>query len=124
MRRAVNAAIEWFNDWLGSERGFVQAVVICLLWNVAVVYGLDKHGFLFLYLATELGIITQFNLAIIGRRSGRKVDEALATIDKVVDEVYVTAQTTLKLAENEQHLQEALIAQTEAIVAALDELRR
>jgi hypothetical protein len=123
MRRLVDRAIEAFNGWLASERGFVQAIIVSLGWNVAVAFGLDKHGFLYLFVATELGIITQFTLAIIGRRSGDKVDRALATIDQVVDDVYVASQATLRLAENELHLQEALAAQSEAIVAAVTELR-
>jgi len=123
MRRVVNAAIERFNDWLASERGFVQAVVVSVAWNVAVFVGVDPHGFVYLFVATELGIITQFTLAIIGRRSGAKVDQALATIDQVVDDLYTTAQATLRLAQNEAGIQAALAAQSETIAAAVTELQ-
>lgn len=119
----VHALVERFNDWLGSYAGFVLALIISLVWNAAVIVGLDPHGFVYLYLATELGIITQFNLAIIGRHSSAKVDRALATIDQVVDDNYVATQTLIQLAKNEADLLEAFAAQAAAITAALEELR-
>ena len=114
--RTIHATVEHLNNWLGSYAGFVIAVIVSAAWNVAVVLGLDKHGFLYLYLATELGIVTQFNLAIIGRRSSRTVDTALAQIDSVVDQVLVASETLLKLAEAEMHLQEVIVAQSETLL--------
>ncbi len=121
--RIVNSAIEAFNDWLGSEAGLIQGVVLTIVWTVAAFVGVDRHGFAFLYFATALSFITQFNIAIIGRRSSRKVDDALETIDRVVDEVYVTTQALVQLAQNEATIQDALASQSEAIIAALNELR-
>ena len=121
--RGVDKAIERFNDWLGSKRGFVQAVGISIAWNIAVWFGLDKHGFLYLFLATELGIVTQFTLAIINKDTSAKVDQAL-------DELYAGTQTILKLARDEiterkreLDLQEAIAAQNEAIATVLRELQ-
>lgn len=121
--RVVNAAIEGFNDWLGSENGLLQGVALTIAWTVAAFTGVDQHGFAFLYFATALSFITQFNIAIIGRRSSTKIDEALRTIDQVVDEVFVSTQALIRLAENESTVQTALIEQTDAMVGMLAELR-
>ena len=123
-RRTSGRAVVLFNDWLGSVAGFAQAILITLAWTLIVGLGLDKHGFWFLYFATAVSFITQFNLAIIGRRSSRKVDEALERIDSVIDDVYATSQATLQLARNEETVTDALITQSEAIAAALKAIQR
>lgn len=106
MRRSLDRAIAWFNRWLASDAGFVQAFLLTLGWTALIFAGFDKHGFWFLYFATAVSFITQFSVAIIGRRSGDKVDVAL--------------QTLLQLARNDEADGDALIAQAEAIGNALE----
>lgn len=60
--------IHRFNIWLGSRKGFVQSVVFTLLWVPLVIWRVDSHGFIYLYLATALSLITNFSLAIYARR--------------------------------------------------------
>lgn len=77
----------------------------------------------YLDVVTWFSSATQFTLAYQNEKAGRKLDEALETIDRVVDEVYVTSQALLQLARNETNIQQALVTQSAAIHAAIAELR-
>lgn len=71
----------------------------------------------YLDVVTWFSSATQFTLAYQNEKAGRKLDTSLARIDE---------QTALlvQMAENETHLQEAAIRQSDAVADALAELRR
>lgn len=113
---AVDRAIEAFNDWLGSRRGFVQSILITIAWTTLALLGFDEHGFWFLYAATAFSVVTQFTLAIIARRAGVKAENALTRIDAAV-------ALLVQLARNETDMQETLVRHGELTVAAVSALR-
>lgn len=63
--RTIDAQARWVATWLHSRTAFVQLVYGSLLWIPFVALGIDGHGFLYLYVATTLSLITQVPLAML-----------------------------------------------------------
>lgn len=59
------------NIWLSHPLGFGLACITTITWVPFVVAGVDHHGQLYLYIATAVSLVTQFNLAMIGTITGR-----------------------------------------------------
>jgi len=63
--RSIDRQGEWMAEFLHSRAAFVWLVYGTILWIPFVVLGLDPHGFLYLYVATSLSLITQVPLAML-----------------------------------------------------------
>lgn len=124
LRRATERIVYTFLGWFESFGSVWQTTLVCVGVGVFEIGwpAADKH-LVAVLLVSLYATFTQNGLAHGNRLTGQKVDQALATIDEVVDDVYVSTQALIRLAENEVHMQEGMVAQTEAIVAALTELR-
>lgn len=88
--------------------GFIQSVVITLLWIPMVLLGFDMHGFVYLYVATALSLITNFSLAIYARR--------------LQDETAKFEQMVLQLLRNQQDTMLFLIAEAKEQGEQLDDI--
>lgn len=75
-RRVVDRAAAAVADWLGSRAAFIQVCVGTLVSVPLTVYGVDSHGFGFLYIATALSLVTQVPLAMIGMRAREEAQRA------------------------------------------------
>lgn len=77
--RFIDWQAEWVAEFLHSRAGFLWLVYGTVLWIPFVVLGLDPHGFLYLYVATSLSLITQVPLAMLAYWAARdaKQGEAL-----------------------------------------------
>lgn len=71
----IDRIVTAFNDWLGTNRGFIHATLATLIWIPFVAFGYDKHGFIYLYMATALSLISNFSLAIYARKLQREQDK-------------------------------------------------
>lgn len=118
--RVVYGFIKWFTSF---ESVWQTTIVIFAGWAFESYTHLDPGHLLFLLVLSLYATFTQNALAFVSETTSQKIDEALAQIDGVVDDVYVATQALLKMAENETHLQEALATQTESMALALSELR-
>lgn len=87
---AVDYCADAVANWLGSRAAFVQVVLVTLIWIPFVVAGIDSHGFLYLYLATALSLVTQVPLAMIGVRAGNKADQAEAKSQQTLEAILTT----------------------------------
>jgi len=69
MRQWIGYSIDrqsrWVARWLHSRSAFVWLVYGTVLWIPLVAIGVDPHGFLYLYIATSLSLITQVPLAML-----------------------------------------------------------
>lgn len=63
--RMLDVQAQWVANWLRSRSAFVWLVYGTVLWVPFVVFGFDPHGFLYLYIATSLSLITQVPLAML-----------------------------------------------------------
>lgn len=123
-RRLAEWAVYRFLGWFESFNSVWQTTLLCVGVGVFEIGWprLDPH-LVAVLIVSLYATFTQNGLAHENKLNSDKLDQALERIDQVADETYVNTQTLLRLAENETHLQETAIAQTEAIVAALHELR-
>lgn len=133
LRRFTERAVYGFLGWFESFDSVWQTTLVCLAGfgaavTATIVYPRSLMVALLISMFTNLlsvyATFTQNGLAHENKLNSNKLDAALETIDRVVDEVYVTTQALVQLAQSEQSLQANAIAQSEAILAALDELRR
>jgi len=100
LARTIDRQARWLADWLYSRAAFIILVYGTLGWVPLVVLGYDKGGFLYLYIATSLSLVTQNPLAMLGKWA--------ATEAKRSEEVQIEA---IKL----------LVALSEKIVHELEE---
>jgi len=61
----IDRQARWVTDWLHSRSAYVILVYGTILWIPLVILGLDQHGFIYLYIATSLSLITQVPLAML-----------------------------------------------------------
>lgn len=69
------------------------------MWIPLVVFGWDKHGFLYLYIATALSLITQVPLAMIGSRAAEKAEAAEARTIEALGAILATMTTVHAMVE-------------------------
>lgn len=67
---SLDRQARWVANWLSSRSAFVWLVYGTIAWIPFVVLGLDPHGFLYLYVATSLSLITQVPLAMLASWAG------------------------------------------------------
>lgn len=83
--------MEWlagrFTDWLASPAALVQGIVLTLLWLPLIWFGLDEHGFWFLFFATLVSFLTQFPLAYASRRSERHMLKLMRLMVALAEEI-------------------------------------
>lgn len=72
----IDRFVAAYNNWLASRWGFLQAILVTILWVPFVVYKIDPHGFIYLYCVSAFATISLFGVAIIARRAQRSADEA------------------------------------------------
>ena len=65
LARFIDRQAEWLADWLRSRWAFVWLVYGTLMWIPLVILGIDHQGFLYLYVATSMSLITQSPLAML-----------------------------------------------------------
>lgn len=125
LRRFAAWAVYGFLSWFESFDSVWQTTLVCIGGTALedLFPRLDPGHLLFLLVLSLYATFTQNGLGHGNKLTAHKVDQALAQIDQVVDDVYVATQALLKMAENETHLQEAVAQQTESIALALSELR-
>lgn len=63
--RVIDVQARWLARWLHSRWAFVQLVYGTIFWIPFVAFGLDPHGYLYLYVATSLSLITQSPIAML-----------------------------------------------------------
>lgn len=109
--RAIDAQARWVARWLHSRTAFVQLVYGSLLWIPFVVLGIDGHGFLYLYVATTLSLVTQVPLAMLSYWAAQ---ETRASEQNQID----TMKLLVTLAERLGHQLEEIEADLEERPAA------
>lgn len=75
-RQWIDQQALWVAGWLGGRAAFVQLTYGTIIWIPLVVLGIDRGGFLFLYLATSVSLITQVPLAMIGQKAREEAHRA------------------------------------------------
>jgi hypothetical protein len=124
-RRALERVVYGFLGWFESFNSVWQTTIVIFGgWAIEAFFpSVDRGHLVFLLVLSLYATFTQNGLAHENKLTSDKLDQALVAIDSVVDDVYVAAQTLVQMATNETHMQTALVAQTEAILAALTEVR-
>ena len=131
MRRLTEWAVYGFLRWFESFDSVWQTTLAIFGgWAFELAYPtLDPGHLVFLLVLSLYATFTQNGLGHGNKLTAQKVDAALETIDRIVDDLYVATQTLIQMARSESSVQEALLAQTaavaaqtELIVAALSEL--
>lgn len=124
-RRAAERLVYGFLAWFESFNSVWQTtLVIFSLWGIESAFPtVDPGHLVFLLVLSLYATFTQNGLAHENKITAEKLDHALETIDRVIDDLYVNSQATLQLAQNETNIQQALVTQSNAITAALAELR-
>lgn len=74
--RFIDWQAETVAEWLYSNLAYVQLVYGTVFWIPLVVFGYDQHGFLYLYIATALSLITQSPLAKLAHRAQQDAKDA------------------------------------------------
>lgn len=74
--RFIDWQAEAVARWLYSRIAYIQLVYGTLLWVPLVVLGFDQHGFIYLYIATAMSLITQSPLAMLAHKASRDAQEA------------------------------------------------
>lgn len=115
----IDNLVEKFNGWLSSRGGFVQAVIFTLIWVPLVVYKVDPHGFIYLYIATAFSTITQFSVAIIAFKAKIAGDKANEGLIQMLENQVSTMQFLVELAKEIHKEQEE---QTEILEVIQDEI--
>lgn len=67
LTRSIDRQARWLAEFLYSRASYVLLVYGTLGWIPLVVLRVDKGGFLYLYIATSLSLITQNPLAMLGK---------------------------------------------------------
>jgi hypothetical protein len=102
-----NRSVDWLAEatvrWLRSRAAFVQIVLATLLWVPLVVFGIDSHGFLYLYIATALSVITQVPLAMIGYRAMLKAESAEERTKSALEGMLATMKAMQVIVEAMKH---------------------
>lgn len=124
LSRATQRVVYRFLAWFESFDSVWQTTLLCAAVAVFEIGwpSLDPH-LVAVLLVSLYATFTQNGLAHGNKLTSQKLDQALAEIDRVGDENYVSTQALLQFAKNEEHLQQAVIEQGQAITAALAELR-
>lgn len=97
---------ERFTDWLASPRALIQGLVLTFLWLPLVWFGIDAHGFWFLFFATLVSFITQFPLAYASRRSEMHMVKLMRLMVALAEEIKSEqGEQTAQLDEIEEHIE-------------------
>lgn len=99
----------WVANWLHSRSAFIWLVYGTVAWIPFVVLGLDPHGFLYLYIATSLSLVTQVPLAMLASWAAQ---EAMRSEE-------LTRQTL----ENQTDMMKLLLKEFEEFEEEIDEIR-
>lgn len=76
LHRLIDWQAEAVARWLYSRIAYVQLVYGTFLWVPLVVLGFDQHGFIYLYIATAMSLVTQSPLAMLAHKASRDAKEA------------------------------------------------
>ena len=69
--RSIDAQASYVANWLYSRAAFVWLVYGTIAWIPLVILGIDHQGFLYLYIATSLSLVTQVPLAMLAYHASR-----------------------------------------------------
>jgi hypothetical protein len=76
LARSIDAQAAWVAHFLHSRAAFIWLVYGTVLWIPFVVSNLDPHGFLYLYIATSLSLVTQVPLAMLAYWASRDAKQS------------------------------------------------
>ena len=93
IRKAIDIQARWVARWLYSRGAFVALVYGTLGWIPLVLFGFDKNGFIYLYIATSLSLITQNPLAMLAHWASRDAQKADEHHRELLDAMYQTMNT-------------------------------
>lgn len=112
--RQIDRQAKWMAHFLHSRAAYVWLVYGTILWIPLVVAGIDGHGFLYLYIATSLSLITQVPLAMLAYWAARdsKHGEEL-TIQTLKNQSDMLTFLLNKFGELEEDIREELEAHHE-----------
>lgn len=103
--------------WLASPAGFLQAVVITVLWCVAIARGWDQHGFAFLFFATLISFVTQFTIAFQNEQAASALD---LTLRNQAETMRLLVTLAKKLEQEQEENQDELLEKLEGLAESLD----
>lgn len=95
----VDAQARWVANWLRSRSAFITLVYGTVLWIPFVVLGLDPHGFLYLYIATSLSLVTQVPLAMLAYWASREAESANIKMHEGLAGIHAIGTATQALVE-------------------------
>ena len=101
--KLIDQVAEWTVVWLRSRAAFIQIALVTILWIPLVVTGIDKNGFLYLYIATALSIFTQVPLAMIGYRAMKKAEGAEERTVTALEAILATMRAMQSIVEAMKH---------------------
>lgn len=109
-KRQVDRQARWLANWLYSRSAYVVLVYGTLGWIPLVIFGVDRSGFLYLYIATSLSLVTQNPLAMLGKSAAaeaRRAEEGQVETLKLL--VGLSERIVADLGEQEVVMHEALM---------------
>jgi hypothetical protein len=95
----IDRQAAWVAGWLRSRAAFVQITYGSLLWVPFVALSIDQHGFLYLYIATTLSLVTQVPLAMLAFWASRDAKAAEQKMVSALDALHAIMQGTRTLME-------------------------
>ena len=114
-RRVIDGQAEWLARSLYSRWGYVLLVYGSILWVPLVVFSIDDHGFLYLYIATSLSLVTQVPLAMLARKAAQEAMHAdtmsrqiLENMLSTMEAVHALVQSVRSEMESQEDLLESL----------------
>jgi hypothetical protein len=99
----VDRAADLTVGWMRSRGAFVQVIAVTLGWIPLVVLGVDNHGFIYLYIATALSLVTQIPLAMIGWKAMSKAESAEEGAKQTMEGMLVTMKSLQAIIDSLRH---------------------
>ena len=109
----VYGFLDWFSSFNSVWETTILIFAICI--GELIAPHADPGHLVFILFLSLYATFTQNAIAHVNQRVSTKVDSAL-------EEIRATSLATLQMGRNEEHIQTALIKQTDAIMAAIAEI--
>lgn len=110
LAEAIDRQSRWVATWLHGRWAFALLVYGTILWIPLVVLGIDHQGFMYLYVATSLSLVTQAPLAYLAAMAAKEA----ARNEELTKQALKNQSDTLRL----------LLVQYEAIEDDVEEIVR
>jgi len=116
---AIDAQARWLADWLYSRTAYVLLVYGTILWVPLAVLGVDKHGFVYLYVATSLSLVTQVPLAMLGRSAAAEARRSEQVQIETMKLLVALSEKIVKELETQDEVLESIEERVDDLPSAL-----